>query len=174
LHARRSLLESLGESVEYRPPWFESEGATLWTFNGLEEDFSARYVAEGREESLCGLRVPSEHVLLWSAPVRVGERLHPGSLEALRVLHHRWRVSERQTRADFAVDQPWVLQDLLRVLVPSETPFVVPGEKESRLRKMFLDAVDEADIIVVAWRVVRAMRLNSVTPNSLGNSAMAA
>ncbi|MGO8705023.1 MAG: serine/threonine-protein kinase [Candidatus Brocadiia bacterium] len=49
LQARRSLLESLGEPAEYRPPWFEREGETLWTFNGLEEDFSARYVAEGRE-----------------------------------------------------------------------------------------------------------------------------
>ncbi len=48
-HARRTLLESLGEPVEYRSPWFEREGAALWTFNGLEEDFSARYVAEGRE-----------------------------------------------------------------------------------------------------------------------------
>ena len=47
--ARRSFLESLGEPAEYRPPWFEREGATLWMFNGLEEDFSARYVAEGRE-----------------------------------------------------------------------------------------------------------------------------
>jgi WD40 repeat protein/serine/threonine protein kinase len=49
LVARRSLLEALGEPVEYPPPWFEIEGATLWTFNGLEQDFSARYVAEGRD-----------------------------------------------------------------------------------------------------------------------------
>ncbi|MGD1002047.1 MAG: hypothetical protein ABSA67_15270, partial [Candidatus Brocadiia bacterium] len=49
LQARRSLIESLGAPAEYRPPWFEREGAALWTFNGLEEDFSARYVAEGRE-----------------------------------------------------------------------------------------------------------------------------
>jgi WD40 repeat protein/serine/threonine protein kinase len=47
--ARRSLLESLGEPVEYPPPWFEIEGTTLWTFSGLEQDFSARYVAEGRD-----------------------------------------------------------------------------------------------------------------------------
>ncbi len=83
--ARRSFLESLGEPAEYRPPWFEREGATLWMFNGLEEDFSARYVAEGREPKYSaegGARVIQSLQRLLGKAGRAGAGLSETALEA--------------------------------------------------------------------------------------------
>src|SRR5208337_4401633 len=61
-------------------------------------------------------------------------------------------------RQILAIDQPRVLQELLGVLVPPEAPFPIPGQKESRLGEVLLDAGDEAGVIVVARRALRAMR----------------